>query len=290
MAVYSLPPEMLGFYKSNIEYISDNAVNPDKRRYAVDGEAPKHYIDLDVYSDSVKKILPKLYWKEAVEKYTEDTLLAYGIVPWEIQKMKMQLTAAFQKKDLKNILRLSADIGHYIGDANVPLHTTQNYNGQMTNQYGIHGFWESRLPELFSDDYELFVGKANYEQNVKERSWRAVLNAHAALDSVLSFEKQLSTKLGEDKKFTVDERNGITVKNYSRSFSKTYHEMLDQQVERQMKASIKMVADIWFTAWVDAGQPDLSKEGTVAIDQNEEKEVIKSWLDRLKSIRKESDY
>jgi len=30
-------------------------------------------------------------------------------------------------------------------------------------------------------------------------------------------------------------------------------------VERQMKRSIKMIADFWYTAWVNAGQPDLSK-------------------------------
>ena len=104
LAVYSLPSEMFGFYKKNIDYLADNAVNPDKRRYAVKDEAPKHYIDLDVYADSVKKKLPTLFWKQAVELYSEDTLMAYGIVPWQIQKMKFQLTQAFVKKDLKQIL------------------------------------------------------------------------------------------------------------------------------------------------------------------------------------------
>jgi hypothetical protein len=293
LAVYSLPPELFGFYKKNIDYITENAVNPDKRRYAVKDEAPKHYIDLDVYPDSVKRKLPTLFWNQAVALYTEDTLMAYGIVPWQIQKMKFQLTQAFVKKDLKQILRISADLGHYIGDANVPLHTTQNYNGQLTNQIGIHGFWESRLPELYSQNYDLFIGKAQYEENVPKRSWTAVLNAHAALDSVLQFEKKLSAKTPEDKKFTIEERNGITVRNYSRNFSNEFHKMLDNQVERQMKASVKMVSDIWYTSWVDAGQPNLENLPTFTSDKNEElqdKEVMKSWLQRLLDVRKESDY
>ncbi len=292
LAVFSLPPEMLGFYKKNISYITDNAVNPDQRRYAVEGEAPRHYIDLDIYPDSVKKELPKLNWKQAVEKYTEDTLMAYGIVPWQVQRMKYQLTEAFKTRDKKNILRISADLGHYIADSNVPLHTTQNYNGQMTNQLGIHGFWESRLPELFYSDYDLFTGKATYEENIQKRSWTAVLNAHAALDSVLSFEKQLSEKLGEDKKFTIDERNGLTVKNYSRDFSDKYHKMLNDQVVRQMKASVKMISDVWYTAWVDAGQPELnSLEKYIPTKEEEisEKEIMKSWFQRLLNVRKESD-
>jgi hypothetical protein len=292
LAVFSLPPEMIGFYKNNLDYITDNAVNPDQRRYAVEGEAPRHYIDLDVYPDSVKLDFPKLNWNQAVEKYTEDTLMAYGIVPWQVQRMKFQLTNAFVKKDLKQILRISSDLGHYIADSNVPLHTTENYNGQMTNQLGIHGFWESRLPELFSGNFDLFVGQADYENDIQKRSWKAVLTAHTALDSVLSFEKKLTQKMGEDRKFTVTERNNITVKNYALDFSQEYHKMLNNQVERQMKASVKMVADVWFTAWVDAGQPDLKeypKYKPSEDEENEEKEIMKSWLQRLLNVRKESD-
>jgi hypothetical protein len=292
LAVYSLPPELLGFYKKNIAYVTDNAVNPDRRRYAVQGEAPKHFIDLDDYSDSVQLKLPKLFWNQAVEIFGEDSLMAHGIVPWQIQRMKFQLTNAFVQKDLKQILRVSADLGHYIADANVPLHTTRNYNGQLSNQAGIHGFWESRLPELYVDDYDLFIGKAEYEPNVPNRAWSAVLNAHAALDSVLLFEKNLTAATSDDKKFTIEERNGIMTRNYSKSFSKKYHESLDNQVERQMRASVKMISDLWLTAWIDAGQPDLSTLPMFVNDKKDEeaeKEVMKSWLQRLLDVRKESD-
>lgn len=289
MAVYSLPPEMLGFFKENIDYVTDNAVNPDQRRYAVVGEAPRHFIDLDDYSDSVQAILPKLNWNQAVEKFSEDTLMAHGIVPWQIQRMTYQLTQAFVRKNNREILRIATDLGHYIADSNVPLHTTSNYNGQKTNQIGIHGFWESRLPELYSKDYDMFIGKAEYENNIQKRSWQSVLNANAALDSVLRFERILTEKMDEEKKFTIEERNGITVRAYSRNFSSEYHKMLDNQVERQMKASIKMITDIWYTAWVDAGQPDLKEIPKLVIDPKEEQEVMKSWLQRLLDVRKESD-
>jgi hypothetical protein len=65
--------------------------------------------------------------------------------------------------------------------------------------------------------------------------------------------------------------------------------MLDNQVERQMKASVKMISDIWFTAWVDAGQPDLSTFPKLEIDSKEEQEIMKSWLQRLLNVRKEAD-
>jgi hypothetical protein len=257
LAIFTLPPEMIGFYKYHIRYITENAVNPDRRRYAVEGEAPRHYIDIDVYGDSAIYKLPRT-WKMAVEKYTEDTLQAYGIVPWHVYKMKFNLTEAFKAKDKKKILLLSADIGHYIGDANVPLHTTENYNGQKTGQYGIHGFWESRLPELFSDSYDFFFDrKAEYLERPLSKAWEAVTNAHLALDSVLLFEKELTESMGEGEKFSYEIRNNINTRVYSKDFSTNYHKKLNGQVERRMQSAIQMVGDFWYTAWVDAGQPNL---------------------------------
>jgi len=49
IAVFTLPTELIGFYKDNIEFITEHAVDPDKRRYAVTGEAERHFIDLDRY-------------------------------------------------------------------------------------------------------------------------------------------------------------------------------------------------------------------------------------------------
>ena len=126
IAVFTLPPEMFGFYKEHIEFLTEHAVDPDKRRYAVEGEAQCHYIDLDHYYKSGENpfINVPRKWKDAVEKYSEDTLQAYGIVPWHIQIMKNKLQYAFENKNVDLILKYSADIGHYIADAHVPLHTT----------------------------------------------------------------------------------------------------------------------------------------------------------------------
>lgn len=256
LAVFTLPPEMLPFYKYYIQVLTENAVNPDRRRYAVEGEAERHYIDIDVYGDSAHYKMPRQF-KEAVALYSEDTLRAYGIVPWHVYAMKHWLTRAMQQKDTEQILRLSADMGHYIADAHVPLHTTVNYNGQLTNQKGIHGFWESRLPELFATEYNFFTGRAQYEKDPQQRIWQAIIQAHEALDTVLVFEKQLSKRFGETKKYSYEERNGQTLRVYSREFSEAYHELLQGQVERQMRASVKMIGDFWYTCWIDAGQPDL---------------------------------
>lgn len=269
-AVYSLPPEMMGFFKYHINYISDNAVNPDRRRYAVLGEAEKHYLDADAYGDSAVYKLPR-YWHQALEQFSEEELRQKGIGPWNVYRTQLSLTEAFKKRDIKAILRLSADLGHYIGDMNVPLHTTKNYNGQLSNQYGIHAFWESRIPELLSEEYDFFVGKAEYLERPQYVIWDALTMAHIALDSVLHFEKLVSSRFPEDKKYSYEERGGINTRVYSREFSKAYHDMLDGQVERQMRRAIKLTADFWYTAWINAGQPDLNDLVNIQLELEEEK-------------------
>ena len=69
-AVFTLPEEMIGFYKKNIEYIEEHAVDADKRRYALKEEAPRHYIDIDYYGENPFEKMPRK-WKDAVEKFSE---------------------------------------------------------------------------------------------------------------------------------------------------------------------------------------------------------------------------
>ncbi len=260
IAVFTLPPEMLGLYKENIEFITEHAVDPDKRRYAVEGEAQRHYIDIDHYqNDSLDPFdfVPKR-WDEAVKKFTEDTLQAYGIVPWHIGLMKIRLQKAFEAKNLDLILQYSAEIGHYVGDAHVPLHTTENYNGQLTGQRGIHGLWESRIVEINAEDYDYFVGKSFYIKNINEFVWNAVESSHRSVDSVLRIEKELTAEFPSDKKYTYEQRGQTLIQTYSKEFCDEYQNRMNGMVERRMREAIIAVGAIWYTAWVDAGQPNLS--------------------------------
>ena len=261
IATFTLPPEMFGFYKEHIEYITDHAVDPDKRRYAVDGEAQRHYIDIDHYvheGEDPFDVVPRS-WNDAVAKFSEDTLQAYGIVPWHIKVMKHRLQRAFEAKNIDLILKYSADIGHYIGDAHVPLHTTENYNGQLTGQKGIHGLWESRLVELNAEDYDYFVGKAEYVGDIEAFIWEAVEESHRAVDSVLRIERELTAEFDPDAKYSFEKRGNTTVSVYSYEFSQEYHRRMNGMVQRRLRKAIIAVGSIWYTAWVDAGQPDLTE-------------------------------
>jgi hypothetical protein len=256
-SVFLLPPEMMVLYKSNITFLSEHAIDPDKRRYAVADEGPRHYIDIDVYGKYPYPELPRR-WEDAVAKFGEDTLKQHGIVPWHVQNMLYRLTAAFKEKNFSRIMKNSAEIGHYISDAHVPLHASSNHNGQLTNQKGIHGFWESRVPELLAEKrFDFFVGKASYIKNPGEFIWARVLESAQAADSVLLFERELTREFSPDQKFSFEERNGVVIRQYSSAFTEAFDKKLNGMVERRMRQSIAAIASFWYTAWINAGQPDL---------------------------------
>ena len=321
-ACYTLPQELFAFYKPNIKYVREHAVDPDMRRYALKKEAGRHYIDIDYWGVAPFEILPrkwpqafnkmlhlqyvdlsndtlllkpcriegnasmdsfffeKIKWnyfgdewsiscEDIVRFYPEitdctsviahDSLTDYGILPYGLMYSYDQLVRSFDNKDTRRILKTSADLGHYVGDAHVPLHTTINYNGQLTDQDGIHAFWESRLPELYAlENYDFLVGQAEYIPNMNEYVWDIVLDTHTYLDSVLLVEKRLRKTFPSDRQNCFEQRLERTVRIECEEFAAAYHEALDGMVERQMVKSISSLGNIWYSAWIDAGQPVLT--------------------------------
>jgi hypothetical protein len=259
LAVFLLPPQMMVLYKPNADFITQHAVDPDMRRYAIAEEGPRHYIDIDHYGKYPFDSLPRK-WNDAVAKFSEDSLREYGIVPWWVQTMLYRLTDAFKEKNQAKILKLSAELGHYIADAHVPLHANSNHNGQFTGQQGIHGFWESRVPELLADkEWDFFIGKAEYIKDPGNFIWQRVLESAAASDTVLRYERELTKEFPGDQKFSFEDRNGLIVRQYSSAFTKAYDAKLKGMIERRMRQSIFAVASFWYTAWANAGEPDLTK-------------------------------
>ena len=339
MATFTLPTELFTFYKPHIEFLTEHAVDPDKRRYALKNEAYRHYIDVDHWDTIPFPNVPRDYqqaclqyativcvsekdttdvtaeiesldllYKEQIflDRYSleveldpevssylrsnrddcskfifQNKFAKYGVLPYFLEDFYGRLVTSFINKDVKYILKVSADIGHYIGDAHVPLHTSENYNGQLTDQIGIHAFWESRIPELSADEhYDMLVGKAEYIENKRTFFWDIITESHRLLPDVLRLEKELKASFPEDRQFCYDERLERTTWTQCPEFAQAYEEALGGSIERRMQESIKAIGDVWFSAWIDAGQPDLSETG-LALDpdflRKEKEELDKAY-------------
>ena len=81
----------------------------------------------------------------------------YGIVPYHLLQMQYRLTEAFRERTTPHSAPVRRNVHYPSADAHVPPHHRELQYGQMTNQVGIHAFWENRIPELFADEqYDFF--------------------------------------------------------------------------------------------------------------------------------------
>ncbi len=283
LAVYELPKPMWPFFYKNIDKLVYDAVRPDVRRNTDKTESPKHFIDLEAYGDSAAYKMP-LNWDEAIAKYSKDTLLKYGYVPYQVINQMHKLTEAFKNRNADSILFYAIDLGHYIEDANVPLHTTLNYDGQLSNQKGLHALWESVVPEIEITNYNLSSHhKAKYLTNPQLSIWQAVRRAYALLPDIYEKEKEVSKYFTDSTKYKTQMRNGKEVKYYTTAFAKAYNNALKPTINQQIINSANLVADFWYTAWVDAGKPELTsliKNGLTGKDK-------KNFRKERRSFRKD---
>ncbi len=280
-AVFALPAPVQTFFYNHIDFITQESTVPDLRKYTLNDKAenPRHFIDLENFGslDSIPKTMDELK-----KKYDDKFLSQNGILFWYVQDIMEKLTKAFKEKKKTEILFLAADLGHYIGDAHMPLHTSANYDGQLTNQKGIHALWESRLPEMYGTTYHYNTLEAKYIDNVQSEIWKIILNSHRLKDTLLLADLALKKKFTEDKIYKTDASGKVVKNKYGQTiFSETYaaalHVNLKGMVEDQMRASVQACSDFWYTAWVNAGKPELSTLDPEALTKRNSKQFKQEY-------------
>lgn len=273
LAIYPLPKSLRAFMFQNKEYLVRNSVRPDERRSTDKTEAPKHFIDAEFYGDSALWKMPQ-DWESAIARYTRDSLEKYGYVPYVVMQLKERLTEAMRSGKKDSILFYAADLGHYIADAHVPLHTTLNYDGQLTNQRGLHSLWESMVPELSLSTYNLHNRhRPRYLRNPDDAIWNACRGGFQLLDGVLNVEKEVSKNFTDSTKYRYQLRNGRQVRSYSSAFGRAYGLALGTTVNDRLLASARLITDFWYTCYVDAGKPSLPATEGVKITTEAKREL-----------------
>jgi hypothetical protein len=273
-AISLLPAEMQPFFKQNEAWIVTHAVDPDNRRRVDPNEGARHYIDIDRYGKYPFSDLPHQY-EEAVKKYSDSTVKQNGTVVWRIADYTKKLTQAMREQNRSDILYFAANLGHYVADCHVPLHATENYDGQLTGQQGIHARWESDYPERFMTSYEpvrLADLRGNslavyYIKSPLDDSFAWALESYVMIAAVLKADSIAKAatpdSLFTEKKFP----NGRSQKIYPDAYYKKFKEQLNGTVEPRFEQAVQRVASLWYTAWVDAGKPALPLTET-PIEQN----------------------
>jgi hypothetical protein len=248
-AIKLLPAPLRTFYESAADSIIEKSIEPDMRRRRVKNEEFHHYIDIDHYGRYPFLEVPRDYLA-AAQKFSADTLLRYGDAPWHIAKVMDSLTVAMRQRHVKNIIQFSADLGHYVADLHMPLHSSENYDGQLSGNKGIHGRFEWQMIERFQGEIHGIhpdVSSVDSIANATGAAFEIILNSYIWADNLL----HADTK-ARDPKRVYEKREDFDDAYYEKLFA-----IVGTIAEQRMIAAAEAVASYWYTAWLRAGRPQL---------------------------------
>lgn len=247
-----LPPELRPLFEQRKAFIVERSVDPDLWRTAgFEEEPPRHFVDLDFYGAYPFLELPHEY-DRAIEKFGQDVVDQQGTLPWRTQEFYGRLRREFGSLTgkapgpyaLDNIVLFAAILAHYVSDGHVPLHSVVNYDGQLTEQRGVHGRWESELFERNRARLKVAPDSPKPITDPREFMFQTLLSSNKLAEGVLQSDK----KAAQGREFYDD--------GYFDIFSAEQLGVL----ERRLNESITAVAGVIVGAWTEAGRPEVPVE------------------------------
>jgi Secretion system C-terminal sorting domain len=239
--VVNLFPSSMNFPNTWGPFMVAHASDPDNRKGTDPTESPRHFIDIDIYPEYVANDSIMQNYDAFVALHGSSAVIKNGIVPWAIVRWEDSLKRAFQSRNWANAMQLSADLGHYVGDGHQPLHCTQNYDGDMTNQSGVHSRYETTLVGQYQNLIVYTNDSASYVSNVSQYTFNFIYQTNHDVDTVLYGDSVAHAFAGS-----------TTGTVYLQKF----WSICGYQIIQLMKTASKSVADLIYTAWVDAGSPN----------------------------------
>lgn len=173
------------FFDTWADSLAAHASDADERKGWDPTEAPKHYIDIDNYPEFIETGTIPQDFDSLVAIHGYSFVIDQGILPWAIINTADSLETAFEANDMHKAMLLAADLGHYVGDSHQPLHITRNYNGQYTNQTGVHSRYESNMINTFQNEIVYTGDSLQYIDNLPDYVFNMIYDNYQYVDSVL---------------------------------------------------------------------------------------------------------
>ena len=240
-AISLLPPEIRPFFEAERAFVVERSIDPDLWRTAGwEEEAPRHFVDMDAYGPHPFKDLPHDF-DEAVKRYGREFVLKNGTLPWRTEEIYRKLVEAFQQKagySRDNIKFFSAVVGHYVGDAHVPFHAALNYDGQLTQQWGIHSRFEAELFDRSRARLRVHPKPVTAVPNVREYIFSVLTEGFLHVQPILDADKRAVA--------------GREV--YDDQYFAMMRGALQPLLEQRLAESITGVASVITAAWTEAGR------------------------------------
>jgi hypothetical protein len=251
-AIELLPPELKPLFERYRDELVIRVTDPDVWRNAGWEDDPNHFVDFGMKELGPYPFtaLPREYGA-ALEKFGASLLTRIGKLPWREAEEFGNLRRGFEgfARDGQyapgDVVLFSAVAAHYIQDAHQPFHATNNYDGQLTGNGGIHSRFERDLIERFQSRLALQPAAPTPITHARDTAFDVLLASSTLVDPILRADSEAAA----GKELYDDDY-------YEKFFGK-----VKPVLEQRLSQAITATAGIIIGAWEQAGRPAVKLEG-----------------------------
>jgi hypothetical protein len=243
-----LPPCMDGL-RAYEDVVDAKVTDADTRKPTTPGESYRHYLDIDAYPEFFSGTLT--HDRAALEaEYGASTVLNNGVIPWAVGEVMTTLTQQFQAQQWSAAAVTIADLCHYVGDCNQPLHCTENYDGQLSGNSGIHSRYESTMMSSHIADLHTSPMTVTYYDSAVNEVFDLITTSWTGVSTILQADNTAKAASGG-------------------SHNSVYYASLWTNTQAMTRARIDtatvITASLVFTAWTNAGEPTVPGSSTSCV-------------------------
>lgn len=239
-AIQALPEPLRDYFRRHQFYLVAHASDPDLLSSQDPREHVHHFTDADAYDRYPFSHLRRDF---VIEDHPPTEIqFKNGDAIWQIDRLTLRLAADFRAADWRAANHDAVFLAHYAADLTQPLHTTANYDGQHTGQNGIHERFETELVRMNADRWNLHSAPATVIPKLRPRIFSELLKSYSASRAV--FADDLRARAGRS--YT------------SPDFLPAFSALAAPLAEGRLEDAANFVGSLWYTAWIEAGKPNLS--------------------------------
>jgi hypothetical protein len=245
-AIDLLPPPLRPFFDQFRAEVVVRVVDPDLWRNIGWEDDPNHFLDFGMTELGPYPFaaLPHDY-SRALEKFGPAVMKRIGMLPWREAEMFGQLRRAFESftreaaYGTSDLVVFSAVTSHYIQDAHQPFHASNNYDGQLTGNSGIHSRFERDLVERFAARLTLTPQPPKPVADAREFAFATLLDSHQLVDGILA----------------ADTAAAAGKEVYDDDYFEKFFARVKPVLEKRLSDAISATAGVIVGAWEAAGRP-----------------------------------
>ena len=257
-AIELLPPQLKPLFERYRDEVIVRVTDPDVWRNAGWEDDPNHFLDFGMkeLGEYPFRELPREYGA-ALEKFGASLLDRIGRLPWREAEEFGNLRRAFEgfKRESQygpgDVILFSAVAAHYIQDAHQPLHATNNYDGALTGNNGIHARFERDLVERFESRLVLKPAPPKPVTSARDTAFDALLESYRLVDPILKADTDAVA--GKD--------------TYDDDYFEKFFTRVKPVLERRLSEAITATASVIIGAWTEAGRPVVKLDGARPIQK-----------------------